>query len=171
MKKQFFLLALTLMAISFSTMAQTLNIHLNDGTVNNYPISVIQKFTVSGTDMNLVKTDGSTLTFAISDIRKYTYTITVDIDTPNQEAEADVLVYPNPAVTQFNLNYTLPKAQEVNVSLYEMNGKLIQTVVSEKQAEGEHSIKMNNPSLKAGVYLIKLQTENKLSVKKIIITK
>ena len=73
-----------------------------------------------------------------------------------KELGSDVLIYPNPlkdSTLYINFNFN----QEINLSvaLYDMNGKLVSTIINHKLFEtGSHALK-NKIHIKAGIYLIK----------------
>lgn len=171
MNKQIFYLLVLFFAFSISSTAQNLYVHLNSGVTNTYPTSDVKKITFSGTDMNLIKTDGSTLTWAISDVKKYTYSTTVGIEEKDILSSSNTVVYPNPSTGKFKIDYTLNQDDEISISLYQMNGTLVETYISEKQFQGQHTIDCENSNLGAGTYLIKFQSRNNILVKKLIITK
>lgn len=73
----------------------------------------------------------------------------------------DVSVYPNPAKDFVNIK--LPKTQNSIVRLFDMTGKL----VKEFKADSDN-IQLSVSSLPKGVYLLKLEGDNRVIVKKII---
>lgn len=68
--------------------------------------------------------------------------------------------YPNPAKNVVNLNYTLNMEANVNIEIYDIQGRLVKSVLNEKQYNGEYSQKVNIEGLNSGMYFFKVQTDN-----------
>jgi plastocyanin len=71
--------------------------------------------------------------------------------------------YPNPFRSYTNLSYTLPVDGRVTITIRDIHGKLVKTVISdEMQTEGEYSLTINDWS-DSGVYIatLKLKINNK----------
>ncbi len=69
--------------------------------------------------------------------------------------------YPNPFTGTSQLEYELSREGEVNLSVYDLQGKVIGTMVNEYQHRGHHVIELNRQDthfrdLEAGVYLYRL---------------
>ena len=78
-----------------------------------------------------------------------------------------ISIYPNPADKITYIGYTLTKATDVKIEVYDILGKKIITTVSEKQNAGEHKFELNTKSLVNGIYFVnvngnrfKLQVSN-----------
>ena len=81
----------------------------------------------------------------------------------------DILIYPNPSINKFSIDYKLTKSSKINISLLSLNGSLIETILSEEKNKGEYSIKWENNNLKPGIYFIKIRNNNSSETKKVII--
>ena len=79
-------------------------------------------------------------------------------------------VYPNPTSSSVNIDFSLENDEKVEIGLYDMNGRLLSTLVNEFLPEGYHnqSIQLNNMNLKTGIYLIVFKTNDNLVTKKLI---
>ena len=76
--------------------------------------------------------------------------------------ELNISVFPNPIVTENTLNYTVPEASGINISIYDLCGKRLTTLVdSRMELRGEHVIEWNSDGLHSGIYIIKLQSDKK----------
>jgi hypothetical protein len=71
--------------------------------------------------------------------------------------------YPNPFNPVTKISYSLPTSEFVNIKVYDMLGKEIRTLISEKQALGTHSVNFDATGLVSGVYFYKLQAGNKFA--------
>ncbi|MBN1482498.1 T9SS C-terminal target domain-containing protein [candidate division KSB1 bacterium] len=84
--------------------------------------------------------------------------------------------YPNPFNPSTTIEYGLPQAALVTLSIYDVNGRRIVTLVDEKQEKGWHQVQWNaiNSSgqrVSSGVYLVKFKAGDFVDSKKIILMK
>jgi hypothetical protein len=84
--------------------------------------------------------------------------------------------YPNPFNPTTTIHYALPKDEQVILNIYNINGILVKTVVSEKQKAGRYSViwnGKNNQELQvpSGVYLYKIHAGNFISTRKMSLIK
>lgn len=68
--------------------------------------------------------------------------------------------YPNPAVNNTNIKFALKNSADVTVSIYDMNGRVINTINQSKLGAGEHTIPVETASLAAGNYIYLIRTSN-----------
>ncbi|MCK5766330.1 MAG: T9SS type A sorting domain-containing protein [Bacteroidales bacterium] len=78
---------------------------------------------------------------------------------------------PNPTPGIINIKYELKDVGEVNMSMINIQGELLQTHIIENQTIGENSTKLDLSHLPDGLYLIRLQAGNNSETSKIIIHK
>ena len=88
-----------------------------------------------------------------------------------QNSENICSIFPNPSSGNFNINYKLKTNGKVELSILSINGTLLKTLFSEKQIKGNHNLNINNLQLEAGNYIIKIKTQNYISIKQLIIIK
>lgn len=82
--------------------------------------------------------------------------------------------YPNPFNPSTIIRYKLNKNANVVLSLYDVLGKEVSTLVNEYQKAGDYKIQFhsdNELQLPAGVYFYRLKTDNFTQVKKMILLK
>lgn len=82
--------------------------------------------------------------------------------------------YPNPFNSSTQISYYLPIATEVNLTIYNMLGKKVITLIDDRQSQGNHSViwtGMNNLKQKvtSGVYLYQLKAGNNILKNKMIL--
>lgn len=88
----------------------------------------------------------------------------------SQTGFAGVVVYPNPAVSDIKMNYSLAETGEVYISLCDMQGKEVAILKNEKQEAGFHSFAAEVPaSVSKGVYFVKLGVNGKSSAQRLVI--
>ncbi len=79
--------------------------------------------------------------------------------------------YPNPFNPATTIVYALPQAQTVELSVYDQAGKLVRTLAAGSQPAGYHSVTWNGYNERgeeagSGIYLYRLQTPDRVIVKK-----
>lgn len=80
--------------------------------------------------------------------------------------------YPNPFNPQTTITYTLASASSVELRIYDVTGKVVQTLVNEQQSAGTYKATMKALNLASGVYFYSL-TANGMNIdtKKMILLK
>jgi len=84
--------------------------------------------------------------------------------------------YPNPFNPSTTISYKLDKPANVRLVVYDVAGRLINTLLSQFQNEGRHSVQWNasddpGSRLASGMYFARLQVDGQVSVKKMILAK
>lgn len=77
--------------------------------------------------------------------------------------------YPNPVSIQVNIEYHLPSAgSAVLISLLDSSGKLVRSLDQGEKIAGSHQSILDVADLSAGLYYLRIQSDNKISIKKLI---
>lgn len=79
-----------------------------------------------------------------------------------------VSVYPNPTSDITFFNVKLNESKIVNISLFDITGKLISNITNSTFSKGSQTIEFNSSKLHPGVYFYKIDTGNQSSVGKLI---
>jgi hypothetical protein len=79
--------------------------------------------------------------------------------------------YPNPFNPGTTINYDLPSTMIIDLSIYNLLGQQVVTLVSGRQKAGSHSVKWDASHLSAGAYFIKLHADEFIQIKKAILLK
>jgi hypothetical protein len=77
--------------------------------------------------------------------------------------------YPNPFNPVTVIGYQLRVSSYVKLKVFDIEGKEIIELISQRQYAGEHKIKFDGSSFPSGVYFYKLETEKFSEVKKMIL--
>lgn len=79
--------------------------------------------------------------------------------------------YPNPFNPTTVITYTLPRASQVRLELFDILGRKIATLLDEKQMSGTHAYSLNAArlSLSSGVYFYRLEANT--SIERFVQTK
>jgi hypothetical protein len=79
--------------------------------------------------------------------------------------------YPNPFNPTTTMRYDLPESGQVSLTVFDITGRSVATVVSGVQSAGTHEITFNATQLPSGMYFYKLQTKEFTSVQKMMLIK
>ena len=79
--------------------------------------------------------------------------------------------FPNPFNPSTQISYFVPKESMIDISVYDISGRLIETLVNELKNYGPHSIMWNASSQASGVYFVRIKTDGFTNAKKVILTK
>jgi len=66
--------------------------------------------------------------------------------------------YPNPFNPTTTINYQLKTASDVKITVYDISGREIETIVNHSQNVGKHSVVFNASDFSSGVYIYTLKT-------------
>ena len=80
-----------------------------------------------------------------------------------------VRVYPNPVWRMMNVEYRILNVEVVGLSVFDIHGKEIATLVNEAQASGEYTVRFDVSDLPAGLYLLHLQAGKESAAGKILV--
>ncbi len=78
--------------------------------------------------------------------------------------------YPNPFNSVTNVKWSMLKAGNAKIMVYDLRGREIQTLVNKNLNAGTYNIRFNGEGLSSGVYFYSLFTDNKLIDTKKLIT-
>ena len=84
--------------------------------------------------------------------------------------------YPNPFNPNTTIEYQLPVDEFVNISVYDMNGRVVKSLINSPQTAGYKSIQWNatndrNEQVSAGLYLFTIETKKFRDTKKMLFLK
>jgi hypothetical protein len=79
--------------------------------------------------------------------------------------------YPNPFNPKTAISYQLPVSSHVDLSIYNLLGQKVATLVSERQSAGAYKVEWDAGKLSSGVYLCRLHAGSHIQTKKMILIK
>jgi hypothetical protein len=79
--------------------------------------------------------------------------------------------YPNPFNPATIINYSIPKAGQVKLTVYNAIGSKVATILNEYKPAGNYSVRFNASSLASGIYFYRLESGNYSMAKKFILLK
>lgn len=80
----------------------------------------------------------------------------------------EFVIGPNPISEFAMLNYNLPATSDVNITIYDMLARPIQTLVDSRQLAGQQSQQLNIGNLPAGIYNVRVEIDGKVNAVKIM---
>jgi len=79
--------------------------------------------------------------------------------------------YPNPFNPTTTISYQLSTVSFVNLSVYDVSGRLVSELVNDRQDAGVHEVRFDGSEFASGVYIFRIKTGNFTVSKKIMLIK
>ncbi|HEY3296072.1 MAG TPA: T9SS type A sorting domain-containing protein [bacterium] len=79
--------------------------------------------------------------------------------------------YPNPFNPSTSIQFVLPRASRVSLTIYNLLGEEVASLVDGMLSEGSHTVQFNGSTMGSGVYFYRLKTDGFVSTKKMIMLK
>jgi hypothetical protein len=81
-------------------------------------------------------------------------------------------IYPNPAASAFHIDFELKNSGKVEILLYDLNGRLVESLLNEQLAQGFYSRYIQPSRLQnSGIYIVALKKQNEVVTKKLVVQK
>ncbi|MBT7790610.1 MAG: T9SS type A sorting domain-containing protein, partial [Calditrichaeota bacterium] len=80
-------------------------------------------------------------------------------------------IYPNPFNSTTSISYTLPKSDEVRLSIHDLHGREIAILQNGMGQMGYHTVHWNAVNQPSGLYLCRLESNRKVSTAKLMLMK
>jgi len=93
---------------------------------------------------------------------------TGSIEEPREEPEPELLAFPNPLRDDAVVTFVLPYDSKVTFRLFDLRGRLIETIVDDDLLAGKYQFFINGRLLAEGLYLGELQMEKHRLVTKLV---
>lgn len=71
-------------------------------------------------------------------------------------------LFPNPSSGLVQITYNIPEEQKIQISLYDINGRLIEIILKKNNALGLQQVSYDVSNLSPGIYVYVLKTENEI---------
>ena len=104
----------------------------------------------------------------------YSNTITSTVKGENEFIPKKFLLYqnyPNPFNPSTVINYQIPVNSHVTLKVYDAIGREVATLVNEVNEAGYYSVQFDAARLSSGMYVVRLQSGEKIQVKKMMMMK
>ncbi len=79
--------------------------------------------------------------------------------------------YPNPFNPSFTVPFTISRAQDIDIKLYDMSGKIVANIANGYHSAGNYKISVDCNHLSSGVYLLRTLVNENQSTQKMLLVK
>ncbi|MBN2366274.1 MAG: T9SS C-terminal target domain-containing protein [Calditrichaeota bacterium] len=124
---------------------------------------------------------GGSVTYEISEIRKIDFSDITGIEDARKVSQVIqsfrlMQNYPNPFNPSTTIQYEIPRAGEVEIRIFDINGRLVKTIKNQKQVAGSYNFLWDGQNdsgnkVASGLYIYSLKFENTITSKKMILVK
>ncbi len=142
-------------------------------TYANYPMGSVSpdgKKVIFNSDWDIYGSGGN----AVAYISEYREVTDIDEEGLNSKGEMEFKLsqnYPNPFNPTTTINFKLRVEGMTKLVVYNILGQEVKVLLNENMRAGLYSVPFNGSSLTSGVYFYKLQSNNQVKVKKMLLLK
>lgn len=86
-------------------------------------------------------------------------------------SEISLVAYPNPFNAQTTFSFSLERAGEVELNVYNLSGREVRQAVDDVLRAGQHEVLFDGSTLAAGVYFARLVTGDGVALRKVLLLK
>jgi hypothetical protein len=76
------------------------------------------------------------------------------------KSEFELKNYPNPFDRSTTISFKLPKQTRVNLTVYDISGRIVETLIDENRASGSYQAIFTPKNASVGTYFYKLTTDD-----------
>ena len=102
-----------------------------------------------------------------------TWSFTVNVNGLGKDFAIDkdvlVTVYPNPAHQNLNVKLHLAQSENIEISVFDITGNLVQNSFTGNVASGENTIQINRTGWANGIYLIQIKSNNSIQTIRVVL--
>ncbi len=163
---------------NFSTLATTCGTNYNMMTIQYLPSLNEIKWGIYGDSPAYLE---ESFTYDIDELFDFSSTSTSDLEIPKPISK--IRVYPNPVNlsdnyrgTNTTILFNLPESGNVELSIFNIKGQIVKTLLNKNLSKGENKIHWNglnnlNSPVPNGIYFVNLKYENVSHTQKILVIK
>ncbi len=103
---------------------------------------------------------------------RFIYDLATSVENNNENGifnNSSVEIYPNPIIDDATIHINILKGAEVNVSVYDVYGKIIERVVGSGLNPGHHKFQWTTENLQSGIYFCRVKIGDRLINRKLIV--
>jgi hypothetical protein len=92
----------------------------------------------------------------------------VEFDSNSPKA-FDITLHPNPCIGQLMIRYQLPITAHMVLSVYDVTGRLVETLLNSRESMGYHNVAWDARTAGTGIYFCKMETDDFTQVRKFLV--
>ena len=170
-RKKVILSAILSLGIGLTGLQAQSQLYVKDkaGTETSYALSNIGKLTFSAGNVVVNKSDGSSNTFALNDLRYLAFKqfSSTEVKHIYSKETSNILLYPNPVIDELQIRYESIKAGTMQVEIIDLQGRVLHQEVIISQ-NGVNHANISLSQLGKGLYICRLHYGDKFETIKII---
>ncbi len=151
-------LILSCLVFAGAANAQSVNVYLTDSTIHTYALADVQKVTHDENELALQFIEGSVLTWNFSVISFIDYNdLGLGVTDSQKPFVLDFSIFPNPASDIVNIRFESGYVGQINVSVFDFNGRLTDIIYKGETLDGSLNLSWNGRTeigkrVRSGVY-------------------
>ena len=114
---------------------------------------------------------GSEVTYEIGSPLSFETGLNLDDDILTPLGHKLLSAYPNPFNPNLRIPFELKSQTHVELNIYDLRGQKVETLINESLLAGAHEVSWNASSYASGVYVCTLESNGKLTTKKVVLIK
>ena len=79
--------------------------------------------------------------------------------------------YPNPFNPTTNIDYSINKASNIKITIYDVSGRMVEILESGYKNQGNYNLLWNASNKSSGIYYIQIQSDENVVTEKIVLLK
>ena len=150
--------------------------HSDDFSLNLTKDALVSNYSTRGNTTTLIvvapETDdlfNYTGSFEIAEIEASNSTEFIAVTLPGKTELNSA--YPNPFNPVTSIKYSLGYAGNLNLSVYNLNGQLVETLVNGTKEAGNYSVTWNASQQPSGMYFLRMKIDNEIQNRKLMLLK
>jgi len=160
----------TLYTITGDGATQTATLNAADNTANVAAISNVQPNASGEITIQVEKGSNNTNSYGFYYIGAIEMTKTdVALSSDSFSFNGLVSIYPNPSAKYVNISYSLKEASNVKMSIYDINGKIVNTILNEKKSVGSYIETWDRSNVASGLYILEIDADGKKYNSKLVL--
>lgn len=109
-----------------------------------------------------------------SESRRIVNGIINSVDQEDSEIPTELVLkqnFPNPFNPSTLIEYSIPVSSFVELTVYDLSGRIIESLVSSNQSAGNHQVNFNASNLASGIYIYQLRANGLVVTNKMTLIK
>ena len=97
--------------------------------------------------------------------------LTGDFNSLNPDEYTLTPAYPNPFNPVTTIEFGIPEQSHVSLQVFDMNGRLIETLISAELSSGFHQVQWNAENRSSGIYMLRIESAGQIQTQKLVLVK